>query len=70
VAILVALFATRVGSLILETLSEQTLAPEGGPPARRQPVVYHLPFRPSRQAMTSSSTRTASWTAITGRASI
>ena len=30
---------------------------------------YHLPFNPSRQAITSSSPRTASSTAMTGRAS-
>jgi hypothetical protein len=27
---------------------------------------HHQPFSPSRQAMASSSTRTASWTATTG----
>jgi len=58
------------GGAPFETLHEQTLAPEGAPPARRDPIGCHLPFRPSRQAITSSSARTASWTATTGRASI
>ena len=36
---------------------------------RRDPARCHLPFSPSRQAITSSSARTASLTGTTGRAS-
>ena len=39
------------------------------PPMRREPLECHVRFNPSRQSIASSSTRTASMTGTTGRAS-